>query len=229
METSTTSTQTQRTTDEKLQKDVLDELKWDARVSPNEIGVSVKDRIVTLTGYVEAYTKRWAAEEAARRVRGVRAVANEIEVRLPSSSERTDADIAAAAARALEWDSVVSPEQVKATVSKGWVTLNGEVEWQYQKADAERVVRRLMGVKGVTNLIQVKPKLSPSNIKDKIEDALTRSVKADAENIQVEVHGSTVVLKGNVRSYLEKQEAERAAWMAPGVVSVDNRLVITYS
>ena len=229
MEMSTTSTQTQRPTDEKLQKDVLDEFKWDARVKPNEIGVSVKDRIVTLTGYVDAYTKRWAAEEAARRVRGVRAVANEIEVRLPSSSERTDADIAAAAARAIEWDSVVSPEQVKATVSKAWVTLNGEVEWQYQKADAERVVRRLVGVKGVTNLIQVKPKLSPSNIKGKIEDALTRSVKADAENIQVEVNGSAVVLKGNVRSYLEKKEAERAAWMAPGVAAVDNRLVITYS
>jgi len=229
MEMSTTSIQTQRTTDEKLQKDVLDELKWDARVKPNEIGVSVRDRIVTLTGYVDAYTKRWAAEEAARSVRGVRAVANEIEVRLPSSSERTDADIAAAATRAIEWDAVVSPEQVKATVSKGWVTLNGEVEWQYQKADAERVVRRLMGVKGVTNLIQVKPKLSPSNIKGKIEEALTRGVKADVENIQIEVNGSTVVLKGNVRSYLERQEAERAAWMAPGVAAVDNRLVITYS
>jgi osmotically-inducible protein OsmY len=208
---STTSMQTQRTTDEKLQKDVLDELNWDARVKPNEIGVSVKSRIVTLTGYVDSYTKRWAAEEAARKVRGVHAVANEIEVRLP---KRTDADIAAAAARAIEWDSVVSPEQVKATVSKGWVTLSGEVEWQYQKEDAERVVRRLMGVKGVTNLIQVKPKLSPFDIKDRIEEALTRAVKTDLENIQIEVNGSAVVLRGNVRSYLEKQEAERAAWMA---------------
>lgn len=224
-----TNLKTQRTTDETLQKDVLDQLKWDARVKSNEIGVAVKDRIVTLTGYVDAYTKRWAAEEAARAVRGVHAVANEIEVRLPSSSERTDTDIAAAAARAIEWDTVVSPEQVKATVSKGWVTLTGDVEWQYQKTDAERVVRRLMGVKGVTNLIQVKPKLSPSNIKGKIEEALTRAVKSDVENVQVEVNGGAVILKGNVRSYLEKQEAERAAWMAPGVTSVDNRLVITYS
>jgi len=141
----TTRMQTQQPTDEKLQKDVLDKLKWDVRVKANDIRVSVKGHVVTLTGYVDSYTRRWAAEGAARSVRGVHAIANEIEVRLPSSSERTDEDIAAAAARAIEWDSVVSPEQVKATVSKGWVTLNGEVEWQYQKADAERAVRRLMG------------------------------------------------------------------------------------
>lgn len=224
-----TSTQAQQPTDEKLEKNVLDELKGDARVKSNEIGVSVQGHIVTLTGYVDSYTMRWAAEEATLSVRGVHAVANEIEVRLPSSSERTDPDIAAAAARAIEWDSVVSPEQVKATVSKGWVTLNGEAERQYQKTDAERAVRRLMGVKGVTNLIQVKPKLSPSNIKGKIEEALTSSVKADVQNIQIETNGRAVVLKGNVRSYLEKQEAERAAWMAPGVAAVENRLVITYS
>lgn len=224
-----TSLKTQRTNDERLEKDVLEELTWDARVKSNEISVAVKDRIVTLKGHVNAYTERWAAEEAARSVRDVHAVANEIEVRLPSSSERTDAEIGAAAASAIEWDTVVSPEQVKATVSKGCVTLYGDVEWQYQKTDAERVVRRLMGVKGVTNLIQVKPKLSPTNIKGMIEDALIRAVQTDVGNVQIEMNDGVVVLKGNVRSYLEKQEAERAAWMAPGVSAVDNRLLITYS
>jgi osmotically-inducible protein OsmY len=147
-------------TDNQIQMDVLDELKWDARVQPNEVGVAVKDGIVTLLGWVDTYTKRWAAEEAAHRVRGVKAVVNDIEVRLPVSSERNDADIAAAAVRALEWDAFVSVEKLDVTVSKGWVTLQGEVEWQYQKQDAERVVRRLSGVKGVINLITVKPRVT---------------------------------------------------------------------
>src|SRR6202011_1729375 len=128
-------------TDAQIQRDVLDELKWDARVMPNEIGVSVKDGIVTLTGWVDSYTKKWAAEEAAHRVRGVKAVANVIEVRLPGDAERTDADIAAAAGRAVEWDAFVPSGQVDVTVSKGWVTLKGEVEWQFQRDEAERVVR----------------------------------------------------------------------------------------
>ena len=135
-------------TDDQIQLDVLDELKWDARVQPNEIGVAVKDGIVTLLGWVDSYTKRWAAEEAAHRVRGVKAVVNDIEIRLPVTSERSDADIAAAAVRALEWDAFVPVEKIDVTVTKGWVTLQGEVEWQYQKQDAERVVRRLSGVWG---------------------------------------------------------------------------------
>src|SRR5207253_51132 len=153
--------------DEQIQKDVLAELKWDARVQPNEIGVAVKDGIVTLMGWVDSYTKRWAAEEAAHRVRGVLAVANDIEVRLPVSAERSDADIAAAAIRALEWDAFVRVDQLDITVSKGWITLKGQVEWQYQKQDAERVVRRLSGVRGVSNLITVKPRLTPSELKER--------------------------------------------------------------
>ena len=221
-----TALQSETRRDEEIQRDVLAELKWDARLQPNEIGVIVKDGIVTLTGWVDSYAKKWAAEEAAHRVRGVKAVANDIEVRLPVSDERTDADIAAAAVRALEWDALVPVEKLDVTVSKGWVTLRGEVEWQFQKEDAERVVRRLSGVKGVTNLIVVKPRVTPSELKQKIEQALIRTAQTDAQRITVEVEGSKVILKGNVRCWAEREEAERAAWSAPGVTSVENRIAV---
>jgi osmotically-inducible protein OsmY len=185
-----TATETRTRTDELIQRDVIAELKWEPRVRPNEIGVAVKDGVVTLMGWVDSYTKKWAAEEATHRVRGVKAVANDIEVRLPGDAERTDADIAAAAVRAVEWDAFVPSGQVDITVSKGWVTLKGEVEWQFQRGEAERVVRNLMGVKAVTNLITVKPRLTPSGLKEKIEDALLRSAKTDAERIAVEVQGT---------------------------------------
>ena len=218
-----------RVSDEEIHGSVFNELKWDARVLPNEIGVSAKDGIVTLSGSVDSYTKKWAAEEAAMRVRGAKGVANEIEVRLPSSAQRTDSDIAAAAVHALEWDAVLPTENIKASVSNGWVTLKGEVEWQYQKLDAERVARRLAGVKGVTNLVTVKPRVSPADLKEKIRHALIRCVKPDAERIRVEVDGNKVILKGTVRSWAKKEEAERVAWSAPGVAALENRITVSDS
>ncbi len=224
MATAATTTRT----DEEIQRDVLAELKWEPRVSPNEIGVSVKDGIVALTGWVDSYTKRWAAEDAAQRVPGVKAVANDIEVRLPTDKEKTDTDIAAAVTRALEWDAYIPTGKVQVTVSKGWVTLRGEVDWQFQRQDAEQVIRRIQGVKGVSNLITIKPKPAPADLKERIEKALVRTAHTDAERIQIEVQGTKVILKGQVRSWAEREEAERVAWTAPGVTAVENRITVTF-
>jgi osmotically-inducible protein OsmY len=210
-------------TDEEIQSDVLAELRWDPSIS-TEVGVTVKNGVVTLTGTVDTIQKKWRAEEAAHRVTGVTAVANDIEVRM--FGQRTDADIAAAVKHALDWNTSIPLNKVHVTVDNGWVTLKGELEWQYQRQEAERVVRSLWGVKGVSNLISIKPAASPTDLKKKIEAALVRSAEVDAERITVDVQGSKVTLKGRVRSWAERQEAERTAWLAPGVTSVDNQITL---
>ena len=222
------ATTTRPRSDLDIQSDVLDELNWTENVKANEIGVAAKEGVVTLSGAVESYLARQSAQDAALRVRGVHAVANEIEVRLHASAERADSDLALAILNALKWDAVIPSDTLEVTVAHGFVTLKGQVEWYYQREAAGRVVQRLAGVKGVTNLISVAVHAAPEDIKQHIERALVRSAEVDANTITVSVEGNVAILKGTVRSFAEKVAAGRTAWLAPGIVTVDNQIKIVY-
>jgi len=213
----------------KLQHDVQEELEWEPSVDASQIGVAAtQPGIVTLTGTVATYAEKVSAERAAKRLSGVRAVANDIEVQPIGSMKRTDTDIAQAVLRALDWDIAVPHEKIKARVDDGWVTLEGEVVLQFQRAAAENAVRRLNGVRGVTNQIrlQVRPLAQPAEVKDRIEAALRRSAEIDARGIQVDAKDSMITLRGKVRTWAERDEAERAAWGAPGVLAVKDELTV---
>jgi osmotically-inducible protein OsmY len=211
-------------TDEEIHQDVLDELDWDPEVDAKDVGVTVHDGVVTLTGTVDSFLKKWAAERAALRVEGVRAVVNHIEVVPRGLGVRTDEDIARAVATALEENPSIPHERIKIRVEEGRVTLEGEVDWHYQRREAEETARRITGVKSVINLITVRqPTVAPEDIKRQIEQAFVRHAEIDAENIQVRVEeGGHVILSGTVRSWAERKEAEEAAWRAPGVTKVTN-------
>lgn len=217
------------TSDQQLRDAVLDQLKWEPSIHEKEIATAVKSGVVTLAGHVSSYAEKFAAVRAIERLQGVIAVVDEIEVILPSEHRRSDTELAHTAVSTLRWDITVPDDRLKLTVRDGWITLEGDVMWQYQKSSAERAIRNLIGVKGVTNRIMVRPRrASVFDVSDKIKAALARSAELDAERISVEARDGTVTLTGTVHSYAERRDAERAAWSAPGVTHVDDHIAVAF-
>lgn len=214
--------------DAMLRSDIVAELNFDPAITVNatDIGVSVKDGVVTLSGHPTSHAQKHAIERSVQRVKGVKALAIEMSVRLPAGHERIDADIAAAAENTLEWNVLVPDDAIHPMVEDGWITLNGRVEWEYQRRAAEVAVRNLLGVKGVTNLVEVKGRFTPADVEQKIDEALRRQADREAKHIQVLVNGAQVTLRGTVRSWAERKAAQGAAWSAPGVAMVINNLLI---
>jgi osmotically-inducible protein OsmY len=215
-------------TDNQLKQDVIAELGWEPSVNAAQIGVEVKDGIVTLAGHVDSFAEKWNAESAAQRVSGVKALAVEMDVKLPGSSQRNDTDIARSVQNVLEWTTFLPKDSIKVKVEAGWITLSGEVDWAYKKQAAVDAIRYLMGVKGVSDNIAIKPKLTFDAVKKDIESALKRRATADANNVVVSVHGSDVTLSGTVHSWSERQLAANSAWATPGVHNVVDNITISY-
>jgi osmotically-inducible protein OsmY len=213
-------------TDSELQQSVMKALDWEPSVSAAQIGVTVQQGIVTLNGRVGALREKWMAEKTARHVWGVRGIANELAVAPDGASMRDDTSIATAAVTALSWNSAIPPEVIQVTVRDGWVTLNGAVPWQFQRAAAEKSIEHLYGVRGVSNSIVVKAPIAASDVRHRIEEAFKRSADVDAAHVTVEAHNGTVTLKGTVHSLTERAAAEHAAWAAPGVIAIDDQLVV---
>lgn len=213
-------------TDAEIQKDVMEELRWELVQHSNEIGVTVKNGVVTLSGVVDSYSRKLEAEHAAKKVLGVKAVAQEIIVKLTDQGKKTDAEIASAVLNALKWHSSIPEDKVQVKVEKGWVTLDGQVDWDFQRVYSKSSVENLEGVVGISNNIKLAPKLKTADVKNKIFAAFHRSATLDSENIQISSEGTKVILSGKVRSFVEKKDAERAAYLAPGVTEVENKLMI---
>ncbi|QSI31962.1 BON domain-containing protein [Variovorax sp. RKNM96] len=213
-------------TDTQLRNDVQAELNWAPEVKASEVGVIAKDGVVTLTGHLASHAEKYAVERAAQRVHGVKALAVELTVKLPFDNQRTDADIGLAAERALAWNVLVPDDKVRPMIEKGWLTLDGEVEWEYQRSAAENAVRDLMGVTGVSNLVKVKPKVSPADVEKKIHEALSRQAEREANRLAITVDGSQVTLRGTVHSWTDRDAVQGAAWATPGVSVVVNDLLV---
>jgi osmotically-inducible protein OsmY len=215
-------------TDADIRRDVESELQWDPSIDDSTIGVIVRDGVVTLTGEVGHFSSKYTAEDATKRVKGVRAIANDIQIKIQGAGRRSDPDIAEAAANALRWDVSTGGAQIQPVVKDGHVTLSGQVQWGFQKISAETAIRKLVGVKGITNDIVVNTAVKATAVKQTIEDAFKRYASQDSNGIDVKVENSTVTLKGHVRTWQEREDAARAAWAIPGVVNVENQLYLQF-
>lgn len=215
--------------DATIKKDVLDELNWEPSIDATKVGVTVENGIVSLSGHVRSYAEKVAAEKASRRVAGVKALVDEIDVKLGTAYKRTDQDIAQSALNSLKWNTNVPHEKIQLKVEDGWITLEGDIDWNFQREAARNYIKNLAGVRGVTNLLKVKAVAQPESIKHQIRSAFERNALIDADRVNVRIDGHKVFLSGVVQSLAERKQAERAAWSAPGVTEVEDNLMIKIS